>query len=249
MQGIFNAKTLQGDMYTHVASQFSDPWFYFPAHQKCAVSCAFLDAIRGAWENAMLQFKALGFDMFNPLLSISEKVRRLWRAPRQLKLIRDSGLFDEAWYLSQNPDVAQAKIDPALHYLRHGGFEGRDPGPKFSSAFYLDTYPDVKAAGINPLVHYLLLGEKEGRQAQIPFRVFCISIQRTGTTSVGKFFRDFGFAWAGWSHSYRNNWTWLHYNGDYEAIFSSDDFQKSNAFEDSPWWYPGFYRILYHRFS
>src|SRR5690606_35513372 len=42
--------------------------------------------------------------------------------------------------------------------------------------------------------------------------------------------------------------TWLHYNGDYEAIFSSDDFQKSNAFEDSPWWYPGFYRILYHRF-
>ena len=29
-------------------------------------------------------------------------------------------------------------------------------------------------------------------------RVFCISMQRTGTTSVGRFFRDFGFRWAGW---------------------------------------------------
>ena len=27
-------------------------------------------------------------------------------------------------------------------------------------------------------------------------RIFCISMQRTGTTSVGKFFRDFGFYWA-----------------------------------------------------
>lgn len=80
------------------------------------------------------------------------------------------------------------------------------------------------------------------------FRVFCISIQRTGTTSVGKFFRDFGFSWAGWPQSARNNWPFLHYEGNYEKIFGSDDFRKANAFEDSPWWYPGFYRVLYHRF-
>lgn len=108
--------------------------------------------------------------MINPLLSLSEKVRRFWREPSQLKLIRDSGLFEEAWYLAQNPDVAQAKIDPALHYLRQGGFEARAPGPKFSSAFYLDTYPDVKEARLNPLVHYMLHGEKEGRQRQPTYR-------------------------------------------------------------------------------
>lgn len=107
--------------------------------------------------------------MFNPLLSLSEKLRRFWLEPGQLKLIQDSSLFDEAWYLAKNPDVAQAKIDPALHYLRHGGFEGRDPGPNFSSAFYLDTYPDVKAARINPLVHYLLNGRKEGRKRLLPY--------------------------------------------------------------------------------
>ena len=80
------------------------------------------------------------------------------------------------------------------------------------------------------------------------FRVFCISIQRTGTTSVGKFLHDFGFAWAGWLQSGLNNWPWLHYEGNYEKIFASDDFRQANAFEDSPWWYPGFYKVIYHRF-
>lgn len=108
--------------------------------------------------------------MFNSLLSLYDRIQGFWREPRYLKLIRDSVLFDDAWYIAQNPDVAQANIDPALHYLRHGWFEGRDPGPKFSSDFYLDTYADVKAARINPLVHYLLYGEKEGRQRQLPYR-------------------------------------------------------------------------------
>lgn len=80
------------------------------------------------------------------------------------------------------------------------------------------------------------------------FRVFCISVQRTGTTSVGKFFRDFGFFWAGWPQTRKNNWTFLHYEGNYESIFLSDDFRRANAFEDSPWWYPGFYKVLYSRF-
>ncbi len=35
-----------------------------------------------------------------------------------------SGLFDKDWYLAKNPDVAQAGVDPWLHYVRYGGFEG-----------------------------------------------------------------------------------------------------------------------------
>lgn len=79
-------------------------------------------------------------------------------------------------------------------------------------------------------------------------RVFCLSMQRTGTSSVGRFFRDFGFRWAGWPTSLRNQWSLAWYNGDYEAIFSSTDFRRTNAYEDSPWFCPGFYKILYHRF-
>lgn len=79
-------------------------------------------------------------------------------------------------------------------------------------------------------------------------KVFCISMQRTGTTSVGKFFRDFGFKWAGWPADEKNDWSGSWFDGDYEAIFSSSDFRKSNAFEDSPWFLPGFYKILSNRF-
>jgi len=95
-----------------------------------------------------------------------KKIRRNMKLREDLALIRSSDLFDETWYLTNNPDVAQARADPALHYLRFGGFEGLDPGPNFSSAWYLDTYADVKNYGVNPLVHYLKYGRKEGRVVQ-----------------------------------------------------------------------------------
>ncbi len=83
-----------------------------------------------------------------------------------LELLRSSSLFDEGWYVANYPDVARAKIDPALHYLRNGGFEGRDPGPNFSSNWYMDTYEDVRKARLNPLIHYLRYGQEHGRILQ-----------------------------------------------------------------------------------
>ena len=94
--------------------------------------------------------------MLTKLSFLAQKAGRFLLETRNLKLLRASGLFDETWYLSNNPDVAQAKVDPLRHYLRHGGFEGRDPSSKFYSDFYLNTYTDVKSAHINPLVHYLI---------------------------------------------------------------------------------------------
>ena len=79
-------------------------------------------------------------------------------------------------------------------------------------------------------------------------KVFCISMQRTGTTSVGKFFIDFGFKRAAWPADDKNDWSTSWYEGDYEKIFCSIDFRKTNAYEDSPWWLPGFFKILFHRF-
>jgi GT2 family glycosyltransferase/glycosyltransferase involved in cell wall biosynthesis len=80
-----------------------------------------------------------------------------------LESIRISALFDQDWYLAHNPDVAEAKVDPLLHYLYVGGFEGRDPGPNFSSKWYLTTYRDVQAAGINPLLHFVKYGIADKR--------------------------------------------------------------------------------------
>lgn len=83
---------------------------------------------------------------------------------KTVALVATSNLFDRDWYLTQNPDVAAHGVDPALHYVRHGAAEGRDPGPQFRTRWYLDTHVDVAAAGVNPLVHYLLHGRVEGRE-------------------------------------------------------------------------------------
>ena len=41
--------------------------------------------------------------------------------------LEDGTLFDEAFYLEQNPDVAAAGISPLTHYLEYGTNEGRSP--------------------------------------------------------------------------------------------------------------------------
>src|SRR5689334_797729 len=80
----------------------------------------------------------------------------------QLKIIRRSAFFDEAWYLQKYPDVASAGADAALHYFLHGATEGRDPGPKFSTNTYILQTAASSIEGENPLVHF----EKHATAAQ-----------------------------------------------------------------------------------
>jgi hypothetical protein len=83
----------------------------------------------------------------------------------QIELVRKSHFFDADWYLATYPDVAKAKLDPAVHFVMDGWSEGRDPGPDFSSSRYLKANSDVAQSGINPLIHYLEHGLAEGRSA------------------------------------------------------------------------------------
>ena len=85
---------------------------------------------------------------------------------KEVTLIKSSSLFDEAWYLEENKDVAESDIDPALHYLLYGAEDRRDPSPHFSTEWYLSAYPDVAQEKINPLLHYLTAGKLEGRKLQ-----------------------------------------------------------------------------------
>ncbi len=71
-----------------------------------------------------------------------------------LRRIRRSVLFDGAWYLQQYPKVVRSGLSPALHYLRLGAAQRRDPGPHFSASAYLRDHPELPK-GTNPLLHYL----------------------------------------------------------------------------------------------
>lgn len=79
-------------------------------------------------------------------------------------------------------------------------------------------------------------------------RVFCISMQRNGTTSVGDFLSDHGYRVARWVDSNYYNWSYQVSTGNIESIFNSRPFNAYNAFEDSPWYHPGVYKKLYQRF-
>ena len=81
-----------------------------------------------------------------------------------LKLIEDSGLFDQEWYLSTYQDVRLIGLSPIEHYLKYGYHMGRNPSSSFDGNWYLDTNPDVLEAGFNPLIHYLTHGVHEGRR-------------------------------------------------------------------------------------
>ncbi len=69
--------------------------------------------------------------------------------------VASSDLFDADWYLLHNPDVVRDGVDPALHYVRSGGFERRAPGPDFDAAAYVDEHPEIAEANVNPLLHFL----------------------------------------------------------------------------------------------
>lgn len=82
--------------------------------------------------------------------------------------------FDEAFYLAQYPDLAQAHAagdlaDPRRHFLELGYFEGRfGCRPEVDEAFYTTIYPDVAQAIARGDVpsgaeHFLRTGMAEGR--------------------------------------------------------------------------------------
>lgn len=79
-------------------------------------------------------------------------------------------------------------------------------------------------------------------------KVFCLSMQRTGTTSVGRFLRDNDFNVCGWRESKLLKLSEHWYDGNYDALFDSIELGGYNGFEDSPWYYPGFEREIFPRY-
>ncbi|NER79306.1 MAG: hypothetical protein F6K42_06920, partial [Leptolyngbya sp. SIO1D8] len=82
-------------------------------------------------------------------------------------------LFDENYYLNQNPDVAAAVSHGAFqsgydHFVRFGLSEGRNPSVLYNQDFYLAAHSDVARAvdvGFfdSGLTHFLNFGHRENR--------------------------------------------------------------------------------------
>ena len=81
---------------------------------------------------------------------------------REYDLLANSGLFDAAYYLSANPDIAALNVDPLVHYLEHGCRERRNPNAGFDTSYYLDQCQVMGDKPDNALFHYLTVGSKRG---------------------------------------------------------------------------------------
>jgi len=90
----------------------------------------------------------------------------------QMHKVLHSGFFDPTWYLDKYPDLCPSYMGALEHFVRHGAFEGRSPGPCFDSEWYIAQNPDiapvVHARLLNPLLHYVDNGRKEGRKPSPP---------------------------------------------------------------------------------
>ncbi|WP_373355257.1 hypothetical protein [Pseudoroseicyclus sp. CXY001] len=58
---------------------------------------------------------------------LAQKVSSAQRLKAARTALEESGVFDEAFYLSANPDVAKSGMAPIEHYLRYGLAEARPP--------------------------------------------------------------------------------------------------------------------------
>lgn len=76
-------------------------------------------------------------------------------------ILANSALFDADWYLTTYSDVQESGMPAEEHYILHGAFELRNPGPDFDTAWYLN-YRDVSDSLENPLIHYLQVGKAQG---------------------------------------------------------------------------------------
>jgi len=102
--------------------------------------------------------KKLALPILSTAFKQMQKSKLMYERYRNILYIKQSGLFDSQWYLKTYHDVKKAKLNPLIHYLDFGAYEGRNPSTRFDSSIYLQQNPDVVAVKMNPLVHYMKFG-------------------------------------------------------------------------------------------
>ncbi|MGF9759448.1 hypothetical protein AAII07_30055 [Microvirga sp. 0TCS3.31] len=121
--------------------------------------------------NAFLQNMNISAEEFNSAdqLTVPADLFRF-----MMQLLLTAGSFNEAGYLRDNPDVADAvrngQVRSArLHYIGYGFFEGRAGAtPDVDEAWYREAYPDIDAAIRaghikSAAEHFIMAGAAEGR--------------------------------------------------------------------------------------
>ncbi len=109
--------------------------------------------------SALRRLRRLGWSILTMQVRRQLEARR--RIRDQVALLRESPLFDAAYYLAQHPDLAPG-TDAVRHYVFAGAALGYAPNPLFDGRWYTASYMQTVATGLTPLAHYVAEGATRG---------------------------------------------------------------------------------------
>lgn len=92
-------------------------------------------------------------------LSISGRLAQKKSLEEKARLLDGSPRFNREWYLTANPDVKATGIDPALHFVSFGFYEGRAPSQDFDYIAYLASKPDILKKEVGSILDEIFSSE------------------------------------------------------------------------------------------
>lgn len=92
-------------------------------------------------------------------LSISGRLAQKKSLEEKARLLDGSPRFNRKWYLTANPDVKATGIDPALHFVSFGFYEGRAPSQDFDYIAYLASKPDILKKEVGSILDEIFSSE------------------------------------------------------------------------------------------
>lgn len=158
---------------------------------------------RGKWPGRMLQITRSG--LWRPRLgqSLGYGGGATWSLLRYVRAgpdpaARPRALFDQAWYLDQNPELAGGAWAPLAHYLAVGDAQGRAPHPLFDAQGYRARHGvKLAASRLTALGHFEAIGATEGFDPHPLFDMRhyvgqCEAVAQSGENPLAHYLR------AGW---------------------------------------------------
>jgi glycosyltransferase involved in cell wall biosynthesis len=156
--------------YPDVLSAGVDPFEHYLEYGKTEGRQPFDNANlpKEATDSQFLNINSAGSSLDQMNDPATEESARSIELAEDAQLVLSSGYFDPTWYLRKYNDLNPDWMGALAHFMRHGAFEGRSPGPNFDSGWYLAQNRDLRGGHLNPLLHYLKHGMREGRKPTPP---------------------------------------------------------------------------------
>jgi len=104
-----------------------------------------------------------------------------------IKIIKESGLFDYDFYYTNYRDVKISGVDAVIHYVLYGNQEGRLPNPYFDQVEYEAIFGEQIGSSENSFAHYIKKGGDDSFFNRGFLEDYSYALVRRGLRRFGNF--------------------------------------------------------------